>query len=289
MSDFDGKVIGIQGTPVSNESPNVGDILKYDGSKWIPSYSVKMNSQEFLEDGYWTAPNGVNTVIITGFGGGAGGSGGWGNGSYGQAGAGGGGSIRNTSIIDVIPGTLYNITIGAGGEPGVGGNGFAIGSQNGFSTTFGSLFVALGGGRAAGHNFDSDTYRYGGPNNPHGNTTSNIPSTAGMNVSIGSGGSGSAKIPGLANEIFQGWPNEGFVGGLPGSQDTMGGSGGGGGAGPGGNGGNGGSGGAVPTDGLSAANNSGAGGGGGGGSTNNIKGGDGGKGGSGFLKISWVC
>lgn len=75
MSDLNGNVVGIQGTPVSANNPTQGDILKYNGTSWEPAKNAKMHSKEFLEDGYWEAPQGVDTIIITGWGGGGGGSG----------------------------------------------------------------------------------------------------------------------------------------------------------------------------------------------------------------------
>lgn len=36
MSDINGLVEGIQGVPVSNAMPNVGDTLVFDGAQWVP-------------------------------------------------------------------------------------------------------------------------------------------------------------------------------------------------------------------------------------------------------------
>jgi hypothetical protein len=61
----------------------------------------------------WTCPPNVNTVTVECWGGG--GAGGAATNTAGRAGGGGGGGSYVTNTLSVTPGTVYNITVGAGG------------------------------------------------------------------------------------------------------------------------------------------------------------------------------
>ena len=89
----------------------------------------------------FTAPAGTTTIelILVG-GGGAGGDGSHNGSTFSSAGGGGGGQYFKGNIV-VVPGTSYNVVIGAGGARVAN----TIGA-NGTSSTFGSLATALGGG-----------------------------------------------------------------------------------------------------------------------------------------------
>lgn len=89
----------------------------------------------------WTCPTGVTSIEVLVVAGGGGG------GAYCGGGGGGGGLIYN-SAYPVTPGTVYTVTVGAGGA-GTGSN-TARGS-NGSNSVFGSL-TALGGGGGASIN-----------------------------------------------------------------------------------------------------------------------------------------
>lgn len=99
-------------------------------------------SEKFNSNGTWTAPVGVNYVLVTGAGGGGGGGG--------DVGEGGSGAAITTRVVSVIPGTTYNITIGSGGA---GGTVASPNGENGASSSFGSeTWIGGVGGGATGTN-----------------------------------------------------------------------------------------------------------------------------------------
>lgn len=80
---------------------------------------MSLHRKIFTSSTTWTAPAGVYLATLTGCGGGGGGGGGreapnqtnlWLGG-----GSGGGGAVLNTATVSVVPGTVYEIVIGAGG------------------------------------------------------------------------------------------------------------------------------------------------------------------------------
>lgn len=106
--------------------------------------------------GSWTCPAGVTQVIVMGCGGGAGGNGGAKAVQYAYA-IGGAGAVMDTAILDVIPGTAYTVTVGAGGAGGAGrttSGGCNPGSAGTNSSFAGRTFLgAAGQGDSAASNY----------------------------------------------------------------------------------------------------------------------------------------
>ncbi len=253
-SDINGTVTGIQGVEVSTTTPTSGQVLTYVSAdnKWEPQGPAGSHSQAFTSSGTWTAPAGINTVWLTGWGGGGGGAAG--DTTTSLSSGGGGGSALSTLVIPVTPGNNYTVTIGAGGTAG----------NDGANTTFGSLATFVGGGKAG-----SPNRNFSGGNSP-GIVSSTLVFTTGFG-----GNQAYASVQ----------SSTGYAGGAGGSDSVAYFGAGGGGGGPGGVGGTGGNGNnaGAGTAGGSAAANSGAGGGGGG--SGSSSGGAGGSGGSGQLTI----
>jgi hypothetical protein len=119
----------------------------------------RARSQTFTSSGTWTCPRGVTFVTLEGFGGGGGGGGGFSppNGTLDTiwgGGGGGGGTLKYGAVVQVVPGTVYSVTIGSGGGGGAVG---AAGSP-GVDTTFGSLATFSGAsGGSAGVSLDITT------------------------------------------------------------------------------------------------------------------------------------
>ena len=282
-------VIGIQNNPVSSTPLTDGYVLTWNGTsgnwepKPIPSQSSGLRKDYFTSNGNWTCPAGVTTVqlIMCGGGGGAASGGVGGTVSTGSANGGGsgGGAVQQYFVVSVTPGNVYPVTIGAGGAGGASRVGTGINmsgndGQDGYSTTFSTLAIAIGGGGSL-------------PNSQPG------PNWAGSYVNETQFPS-SFKMPGWGCQGANNGPRKGhqsytgFSGGTQGSDGSFqrgGGSGGGGGsAGVGGNGGNGSSSG-DGSNGQDGGANTGAGGGGGGACPNTFTSGAGGNGGSGYLYV----
>lgn len=125
---------------------------------------VPHGSQEFSNSGTFTVPNGVYSIHVRCWAGGAAGAG---STSFNYSGGGGGGGEYREGPLTVTPGTSYTVTVGAGGT--------GPGTQAGGNSSFGSLIVSTGGGQAG-------TGSSGGP---------------GVGGTGGSGGSGgTVEIPG---------------------------------------------------------------------------------------------
>ena len=103
-----------------------------------------VNEATFTASGTWTAPAGVTSaqIILVGAGGGGGG------GSQNVAGGGGAGGQVIVRNLTVVPGTTYNVTIGAGGQGGQGAINAAadvvntLPGGNGSATIFGNITIA---------------------------------------------------------------------------------------------------------------------------------------------------
>ena len=109
----------------------------------------------FTATGVWLCPADVTSVVITAFGGGGSGAGaGLGGTTIGAAG--GGGAIMSSQAIAVVPGTLYIVTIGAGGASRRGrlrgnpGGDTSFIAAGGVVTALGSLERRSGGATVSG-------------------------------------------------------------------------------------------------------------------------------------------
>ncbi len=296
----------------------------------LQSHSPRMRMVEFLSSGTWV-PDATSRIIaawIVGCGGGGAG----GNGDMGPATAniwlagagGGGGALMSCLPVIIVPGSTYNIDIGAGGAPNPGANNVPNTGGNGGSTIFrlgGSnlaVFPGAQGGKGpfGGHviaNYNSyamggsprasaPSLLFGDPTQcPRFDTTNALWLDNGIEIQLvpaqGGYGADGSLLP-LAS-FGVGNPHGGFSGGAFGvrgndsSTHRGGGGGGGGGAGPfgaGGAGGNGGAAGSAGDSGTAASANTGGGGGGGGtgGYDSSTGTGYGGAGGSGRLRIIYV-
>ncbi len=105
-------------------------------------------SRTYTANGTFTAPAGVTTVRVDLWG--AGGAGGGATGTNSAAGGGAGGAYTRHNALPIIPGTIYTVTVGAGGV-GVNGNGPAGGSTW-FGSTTTLLAVGGNGGNRANNN-----------------------------------------------------------------------------------------------------------------------------------------
>lgn len=300
-----------------------------DRTEHLRTHSPRLKYTVMTASGTWTAPARVTRALIIGCGGGGGGGKGA-NGSNGVddrwiAGAGGGGgALLSVLPVIIVPASVYNGDIGAGGAGAtVAGNDGSNGGDTIFRLDATELAVfggALGGSGARGGHVVGlwEHFTLGG--SPRAGIsrlrigaaaqgvrydTSDAMwavSTIYIPIEAGSGGYGAAGSTNPASLDGRKNPSGNFAGGAPGTRGADlgaargGGGGGGGGAGPFGAGGAGGNGGSavVPAGvaGASAAANTGAGGGGGGSGgyapAAATAGGNGGNGGSGLLIIVWT-
>lgn len=104
---------------------------------------------------YWTVPAGVHQLEVWMVGGGGGGGA---SGAIG-GGAGGGAGGYGWMIININPGDVFPITIGAGGAPSGSGTTQA---QTGGSSSFGSFLTCYGGTGGMGGDVGSGTENAGG-------------------------------------------------------------------------------------------------------------------------------
>ncbi len=112
---------------------------------WVLLFASQGSAQswEFTSTGTWTCPAGINTILCSGCGGGgAGGS----TATFSSGGAGGGGAqTTQNQSVSVAPGGVYQINIGAGGQPNAGGTG-SNGTLTAFVNSSFSTLVSLAGG-----------------------------------------------------------------------------------------------------------------------------------------------
>lgn len=137
-------------------------------------------------NGTWTVPPGVTKADVEVWGGG-GGSGGATPGANGSGGAGGaGGGYSRKLITGLVPGTVINFTVGAGGTAGAIGTG---NGGNGGTTSFGSYHSATGGngGLANSTNGSTGGAGIGGDINISGQTGNGM-SIISANAIMGGGG-----------------------------------------------------------------------------------------------------
>jgi hypothetical protein len=258
----------------------------------------------------WTAPAGCYFVELEGCGGGGGGAGGAsGTAATSQSaggGPGGGGAKLLRRRVPVVPGTVYDVTIGAGGAGGSATNPGSVGAETIFRVHLSTVLATLeggGGGSTPGAVTSAILFSSGGT---IAGAANNLGTTYASTQAVGQesqGGYGANTVSAVASTAGS-FSSTGQSGGTAGTNGTnsgtsWGGGGGGGGGGgafgigqAGGNGGNGNNAGvgAAGNAGTPAAANSGGGGGGGGAGgcgTSGGAGGSGGNGGSGKLTIWW--
>jgi len=254
---------------------------------------IRYNTSYSLLEGYingaWTAVTGAYTYTATYLATGGGGGGGTSRGG----GGGGGGVLSNTATLTI--GTVYTITVGAGGNYG---SSYAVPSTNGGNSSIansGVIVNALGGGAGANDGGTAGNGGSGGGGGTAGTGTSgqgyNGGSGTGSASAYAAGGGGGA---GSAGSSFSGQTagngGNGFTSTITGSSINYGGGGGGGcnGSGTAGSGGTGGggAGSAVLNTGNGTSGTVNYGGGGGGGSNWSGSAGFGGSGGSGIVILS---
>jgi len=150
-------------------------------------------SQPFTTSGTftWTAPAGVTTVTVEAWG--AGGKGGSRSSTF-VSGGGGGGAYAKKTLITVIPGTVYDVVVGAGstsnGSPGEDSyfiSNTTVMAKGGGSPALNTLTGASGGSASASVGDFGSVYA-------GGNGAAGTPNTTNGN----SGGGGSSARPGFA-------------------------------------------------------------------------------------------
>lgn len=244
-----------------------------------------LTSVTFTANGSWTVPAGITKIWCYGCGGGGGGGGGSGSAANGAGGGGGGGaSLAHWSPVDVTPGDVLSITVGAagpGGGGGTAGGGTATSGTVGGTTTVyaGAKLLFMGHGGLPGQfGTPAGTGGAGGISRPFRNP--------------GGGAGGARQATASAGETPQN-TNPGTAGTSTGTANSGGGGGSGAGsgyisaatAGNGGDGGNADADGAEATSSIGFGYGSGGGGGGGGGGASS--GGTGQNGAAGILCIFW--
>ena len=132
----------------------------------------------------WTCPTGVNSVQVEAWGAG-GGSGGAGA-HYASTGGGAGGSYVKVTSIAVTPGTVYQLTVGAGGTAGAGG-------ASGTGASGGTGGASYFGNTTAGNPSGAAVLAVGGAGSVGNNSTGT--STANRTVTAGASASNSGNIP----------------------------------------------------------------------------------------------
>ena len=309
LDDYLAEVYLIDGTKLAADS--FGE-LKSSTNQWIPKDAsgltfgtngfyqkyggVPLAFDSFTSTGSatWTCPAGVTSVevlVVAGGGGGGADSGG----------GGGGGGYKHDTAYTVVPGTEYDITVGAGGAGSTGGG--SVSGANGSDSVFnvnaegsGSTVTATGGGGGAGSDSGGGSDGGSGGGGAHGTSAGGSASAGqgydggtGTGAHAGGGGGGAGAVGysggagpagvGGAGKLFSSFTSYGvsgyFSGGGGGGTHGTGASGG-----SGGGGNAGGTGGQQPT--VGTAN---TGGGGGGGTNSGTI--DGKAGGSGIVIIKY--
>ena len=112
--------------------------------------------------GTWLCPPGVTSVTVQCWG--AGGAGGAATAAANRAGGGGGGGSYVTNTITVVPGTTYNITVGAGGTPNSNTSSGSYGKPGGKSEFSGGSVTTItaSGGTGGSGGVPNQTFGIGG-------------------------------------------------------------------------------------------------------------------------------
>jgi hypothetical protein len=120
------------------------------------AFSQGQTTTPFTTSGTWTCPAGVTSIQVDAYGAGGGGGYGGATNKYGGGGGGGGGYSKNT-LITVIPGTTYTITVGTAGTGGISTSKNGVTGGN-TTATFGSTTItANGGGGGIGYSTTTST------------------------------------------------------------------------------------------------------------------------------------
>jgi hypothetical protein len=165
--------------------------------------------QTITTTGTWTCPLGVTSVQVECWG--AGGGGGAATGLTGRAGGGGGGGsyVKNTTLT-VVPGTIYTVTIGAGGVAGTTSSATSFGTPGGISQFSGSGITpvtASGGTGGSGGTTPTPSGKGGVLGGVYAYTVTSgglaSYSTATTTVAVtGGGGSGAAGIVSTTSSVI---------------------------------------------------------------------------------------
>jgi hypothetical protein len=163
----------------------------------IKSNSFSQTTQNFTSTGTWTCPAGVTSATIQCWGAGGGGVTTPNTASYG--GGGGGGGAYASSVITVVPGTNYSVSVGTGSAATNGGNSsfnsttvVAVGGTAGANLTGG-----LGGASAS----CTGTTKNSGGNGGNGVTGTNSGGGGGGAGSTGNGGNATAATAGTGTTL----------------------------------------------------------------------------------------
>ena len=162
---------------------------------------AQTQTQTFTSNGTYIVPSGVTQIKVECIGGG--GAGGYGQGNIGAGGGGAGGSYAS-SVLTVVPGNSYTVTVGGqtqinlgnsnknDGNPSWFGSSSTIYASGGSGGTGTKASVGAGGSGAAGTNIG--TVKFEGGNGEDGNITPGTRGGAGGGAAgpTGTGGNGSA-------------------------------------------------------------------------------------------------
>lgn len=257
---------------------------------------MRLSRQIFTTSGSWICPAGITSIIVLGQGGGGGGGAG---GLFPTSSIGGGGGMATflvPRIIEVVPGTTYTITIGAGGT-GASRSTPSVPGQVGGNTSFGSLATFYGARYGVNGNLYSASFFSGGNKSGgytvSGSTTTSINSSTMSNFPMSTPG-GIAQQPPAIVRNYGTFDSSPAAAGINPTSSPNGGAGNAGNssdAGIGGSGGNGAWAGVRVADGGTNASSTsyGAGGGGGGGGNSSVATpGSGGTGAGGRLIVIWA-
>lgn len=101
-----------------------------------------LTQRTFNSSSTFTVPAGITSLTVECWGGGGGGGG---NISLTDGGGGGGGGAYSKSVLSVVPGTVYSLTVGNGGSGGNAGSDGGIGADSWFINS--TTILAKGGGK----------------------------------------------------------------------------------------------------------------------------------------------
>ncbi len=183
-------VTKLQSYAVSATAPTPGDVLKWDGSQWLPSTGPSMNVQVFTSSGTFIVPPNVTKVLVKAWGGGGGGGGGGGSNSGGGGGGSGGGYTEKIESVSAN----VTVTIGSGGSGGSGGGNSQDGGDGsaGRNSSFGSVSAIGGNGGSGGERSGGAGGTGGAAVSGSGGdfSTSSTSGVAGVGGTGGAGGTG---------------------------------------------------------------------------------------------------